>query len=161
MLSRVTLLDTASASRGAISIGCTDPAQAVCNALPLLQLAQINNSQASLVQLLLHAAPQLPRVELSVVSATPTVMRLLGQLPQLDSLQLSLCHPAWMKACAGLGQITQLQSLVLAGKPLDEAARHGEGCVSCKFWEDCIAPLSRLTSLSVNPWLNAVPGVGE
>jgi hypothetical protein len=135
--------------------------QQACAALPALRTAHLNSSQASLVELLLHAAPQLSRIQLAVTGATPTVVRLLARLPALASLDLQLGHAGWMKACAGLGSISQLQQLTIAGRPMDEAARHGEGCISCAFWEACVAPLSQLTSLSVNPWIKAAPGSSE
>jgi hypothetical protein len=161
MLGHVSVLDTAAASRGAVSVGWPGSVQQACAALPALRTAHLNSSQASLVELLLHAAPQLSRIKLAVTGATPTVVRLLARLPALASLELQLGHPAWMKACAALGSISQLQQLTIAGRPMCEAARHGEGCVSCAFWEACVAPLSGLTSLSVNPWIKAAPGSSE
>jgi hypothetical protein len=135
--------------------------QQACAVLPALRTAHLNSSQASLVELLLHAAPQLSRIELSVTGVTPTVVRLLARLSALTSLGLQLAHPGWQKACAGLGAISQLQQLTIAGRPMDEAARHGEGCISTSFWEGCVAPLSNLSSLSVNPWIKAAPGARE
>jgi hypothetical protein len=161
MLAHVSVLDTAAASRGAVSVGWPGSVQQACAVLPALRTARLNSSQASLVELLLHAAPKLSRIELSVTGVTPTVVRLLARLPALASLDLQLAHPGWAKACAGLGALSQLQQLSIAGRPMDEAARHGEGCVSCSFWESCIVPLSQLSSLSVNPWIKALPGARE
>ncbi|WIA21173.1 hypothetical protein OEZ85_005480 [Tetradesmus obliquus] len=159
MLAHVSVLDTAAASRGAVSVGWPGSVQQAAAALPALRTAHLNSSQASLVELLLHAAPQLSRIELAVTGVTPTVVRLLAQLPALASLELQLAHLGWQKACAGLGGISQLTQLSIVGRPMDEAARHGEGCVSAGFWAGCIAPLGQLRSLSVNPWIKAVPGV--
>lgn len=161
MLAHVSVLDTAAASRGAVSVGWPGSVQQAAAALPALRTAHLNSSQASLVELLLHAAPQLSRIELAVTGVTPTVVRLLAQLPALASLELQLAHPGWQKACAGVGGISQLTQLSIVGRPMDEAARHGEGCVSAGFWAGCIAPLGQLRSLSVNPWIKAVPGVRE
>ncbi|KAF6250786.1 hypothetical protein COO60DRAFT_739086 [Scenedesmus sp. NREL 46B-D3] len=122
MLAHVSILDTAAASRGAVSVGWRGSVQQASAALPSLHTAHLNSSQASLVELLLHAAPQLSRVELSVTSVTPTVVRLLARLPALASLDLKLGHPGWMKACAGLGSISQLQQLTIAGRGIWTAA---------------------------------------
>jgi hypothetical protein len=76
-------------------------------------------------------------------------------------LELQLVHPAYVKGCAGLADLTQLQQLAIVGRPLDESSKHGSGSISSAFWEDCIAVLTQLTSLSVNPWIKAAPEGGE
>lgn len=114
LLAHVVVLDAAFASRGCPAVGDAPPWPLLCGggaaALPCLTTARLHNSQASLAQLLVYAAPaSLSRLELAVVSGTSGVVRLLQQLPRLASLRLQLDHPAWQRACTGLGDITQLQ----------------------------------------------------
>lgn len=161
MLYNVVVLDTQAALRGAISIGCTNPTQQLASSMPALQLAVITNSQASLLDLLVHAAPQLSSIQLSITSSAPKVVTQLSQFSNIASLELTLAHPAWMKGCVDLGQLTQLQRLVIVGKPLDEANKHGIGAVSSVFWENNIAQLTGLTTLRANPWIKAVPEAGN
>lgn len=158
LLHNVVVLNTQTAGRGAISIGCTDVAQQLAGSLPGLRSAIINNSQASLVDMLVHAAPRLSSLQLSVTSSTPKVMSQLSCFTALTSLELQLMHPAWLKGCAGLGELAQLQRLMIVGKPLCEASKHGEGAVSGTFWEANIKCLTGLTALHVNPWVKSETG---
>jgi hypothetical protein len=83
----------------------------LAGALPRLQRAQLNNSQASLIDLLVAASPQLSSIKLSISSSTPTVMRSLagdapdegfGSIPQPAAFvpMAALCACVCIEQCS-------------------------------------------------------------
>lgn len=103
----------------------------------------------------MHFTPTHPPTSLSHTHTKPQ------ELPSLRQLDLLLQYGAWAKACAALGGLTQLNSLTIKGRPLDERAKHGSGSLTTRFWGECVAPLSRLTQLTVTPWIKAADNEGQ